>query len=315
METESHPGKTLVNTEIQYCENCDKDARDGVVFYNANLHSSFQEFGGDANGLHGDGYTCSNCGITDMHEPPRRSVQMLVDTARLAKQTPKPGFKGTYRRRAHINERLSSAHLVDPIICSEDLSAIQEQFDREIERNWIFRLQFEARRITKRDVQTVLRRLDKRHKGRRNFCVKYLEKWKTLKAHFEGKAALKYSYEQTGAVGAMFVKISNAWDRLQPPWDKEKRESWKFPERRHIINFNFIFRRIHTLLGPEYKKFDKEYPIPRNEKAIARLWVWWRAICKEADLPEDEEDVGQGFQPQGEKTKQITIDKWLKSKT
>lgn len=307
METESAEATVLVNKEILFCDNCDKDARDNVFFFTR---------GGDYfdDTVHSDGYVCGNCGITYMAEPPRRVVQVHVSAATIAKQNPRPGFKGTYRRRAHINERLSSAHLVDPVICDEDLLTIKNTFLSETRRNWLFGLRYRSKLIGKRDIQTILRRIDKKVKTpvKRNFCVKYLEKWKTLKHYLEGSEPLKYTYEQTGAVGAMFVKISNAWDDLQPPADKETRKSWKFSDRRHIPNFNFLFRRIHTLLGPEYKKFDKEFPVPRNEKAIKKLWVWWRAICEKANLPENEEDKGQGYIPHLTKTKQTDLDQWIK---
>lgn len=289
--------------EVEFCENCDKDIRHGVYFV-------FDS--------RSDDHICTNCGNVYRNEgAPRRLIRyssrgVVLDNATPG-TIPAHGSKNTYNRRAHINERLSSANIMDPIISTEDFAQIKKEFERFLRTNWFFRQRAERRRLDKRDVQSILRSIDKRAE-KRSFCVQYLEKWKSILAdllHFEPE---KYSYDETGVVGAYFQMISNAWNTMQPPHDKQARGTWKFKERRHCPNFNFLFQRIHCLIGSDMpKRYDKEFPIPKNPKAVERLWRWWEAIAAHLNLPFNEKNVGQGYSKQKAKSlQQQRLDKWLK---
>jgi hypothetical protein len=301
--------------EVEYCDLCDGDIRTATYF----LYDSRSA-----------DWICSTCGNASQSAPNLRSVKWYeLDMEKPSQtQVDKVRARGsTYNRRAHINERLSSANAVDPIIPKENFSRIVEETTALRRSNWFFNRKFETGRLDKRDIQTILRSIDKKiakeaitendvKLTKRAYCVQYLEKWKSIVADLLGKDPVKYTYAETGTVGAYFQLISNAWDSMQPPHDKSERKSWKFKERRHCPNFNFIFQRIHTLIGPEMcKKYNKEFPIPKNPHAVARLWTWWTAIAKYLNLPVDEKDCGQGFTHRPKKTfKQLNLLETWKNK-
>jgi hypothetical protein len=85
-------------------------------------------------------------------------------------------YKGTYNRRAYFSERLSAACLLEPDIPDDDKAKIQEAYNIYSNKNWIQRERRKTGSIHKRDIQQILRSLNKTYKTSR-FTTRYLEKW------------------------------------------------------------------------------------------------------------------------------------------
>lgn len=185
-------------------------------------------------------------------------------------------FKHQYRRQSHVVERLSAATLREPVIPAEHqqhirAAAVGKPCD------------------TKSDIQSILRSLDHAEEpvmtlkrcrvdglvGHVEVPVKwtamYLERWKSIRAmlrageHEESILANEIVVD----VASLFMRFSRLWDRWQPPQFKYERERWRFPERKHFPNFNFMFRVCFELLRLEYD--PQEWPIPTKHKCLQRL--------------------------------------------
>lgn len=187
-------------------------------------------------------------------------------------------FKGTYARRAHLNERLSAVLLSDPELSGEVKQLLQIYWTKLCSRDYWTQLRFKQHLINKGDIRKLLRFIDSREMPRKKYTIQYLEKWKSIREFLTGQKGLVYSPEQVSKVGSVFMKLSGIWDFWQPPAWKKERTVWKFKERKHFPNFNFIFRKIHSLLGEEYKKFNQDFPLPANLNSRKKLERYWQAI-------------------------------------
>ena len=290
--------------------------------------------------IHSDTVVCRDCGFDYGGElPPERScsddVPPLVYEVETTPELPPCGekctgqchrkagkirvvFKGTYRRRAHINERFCSSVLCDPIH-PDALVEIENEY-REIQgKNYLFGLRAFSGQCNKLDIRIILRSLEKKGKTFTRYTKEkepyestawtttFLERFKSIGKYLTSRDNYPlYNATDVAKVGVYLQKFSTIWDQWQPSGDREKRETWKFKERKHIPNLNFLYQRIHELLGPDYKKFNREFPVPVNSSAVKKLWTYWREIAKEANVPYRGQDFGQGFQEKQEK--QTTLD-------
>lgn len=276
---------------------------------------------------HSDTYICTRCGFCYESglQPPDNGEQSaasaLVNTR---------SFKGSYRRGAHITERLKSAILQDPVVPEDVMDLIKQEWEHTQTKNYFAKLRAAQKLLRKSDIRQILRSLDKRFKDLRqvpfferiiklnpkstlNFSTVFLERWKSIAAELTQSSLPVYSPHQAIKVGSMLIKLSSVWDYWQPPSrraDGSFRQVWKFTERKHIPNLNFLFQRVHELLGPEYTVFNSEFPIPTNPQALRRLWRYWREMAKAVNVPLRGMDRGQGFKEPV--FKQLTLKNFIK---
>jgi hypothetical protein len=86
---------------------------------------------------------------------------------------------------------------------------------------------------------------------KRRFASRYLEKWKSVKAMLLDVELPRMEAEQLCRVGARLMAYSSLWDLFQPPAHKDDRSVWKFPERKHFPNINFMVCNIMDELTAE----------------------------------------------------------------
>lgn len=195
-----------------------------------------------------------------------------------------------YTRRAHLMERVASATLQDPTVPEEDNGLIYEQYLVSSRRNWFTNARLRAGYIRKPDIQHVLRSLDHQHATSR-FTIGYLEKWKSIKYMILERQKIctpadapKYSLDLVVNVCLIFLRFSALWDRWNPSSRKEDRENrWKFKDRKHFPNFNFMFRLIHRILG--VKQFDADFPLPKTPTSLKNCRKYAAAMCRELNVP------------------------------
>jgi hypothetical protein len=184
----------------------------------------------------------------------------------------KHAYKGSYDRRAYIVERLRAACLRDPQVPPEDQQLIQQEYIRQAQTNWIERQRADKKYITKRDIQNVLRSLDKQYKlktGKKGtYATRYLEKWKSIKA-FLGAPVKVYTPEQVAKVGARLMRFSSQWNLYQPAAHAKDRDVWIFKNRKDFPSINFMIRRIHQDL--KLKGMDADFPIPQTTSSKKQL--------------------------------------------
>jgi len=200
-------------------------------------------------------------------------------------------FRGSYNRRAHINERMYAHCLREPLICRHDSDIIQTKLEHHMFNNTGYTLS-NATMPTKRDIQHVLRSIDKQNlHPQTKWCKKYLERWKSIAEVFMNPqhvdyperptVQITYTPQELSMVGQLFIAFSNVWDRWQPPRMKYNRSTWKFPDRKHFPNFNYIFCKIHDLIG--CSEHNVYFPVPHS--ADRKLSVFFDSMCKELGIP------------------------------
>lgn len=72
-------------------------------------------------------------------------------------------FKDTYDRQAHFDERILQHTMQEPLIRESDLKVITDEYMRYSDSNPFRKQRFEQRRINKKDIQHILRSIDKRN--------------------------------------------------------------------------------------------------------------------------------------------------------
>lgn len=215
-----------------------------------------------------DEYLCGRCGFVFGHCDPvpvdeRRKIEMAMGCTR------KHGELHSYKRRAHLVERLSAGTGREPAIKQEHQQLICERFC-EMYADYVARHADERNYgITKRDIGRVLRSLDAQH-THRLFCVRYLEKWKTIRACvLTDGLGLPHrerfmSEDLVVRLGAAFMRLSDIWDSLQNP--RQPATQWRFSRRRHFPNFNYtIWRLLHYLVPAdqhETEEWTDAWPLP-----------------------------------------------------
>ena len=113
---------------------------------------------------YGDLLACSRLDQTRVDE--------IGDNPKTSK-TPKI-YKGTYHRHAYLMECLSATCLREPNINDDDKNKIKEEYELHSERTW-FHQRKRQRLISKKDIQTILRSLNKKN-NTKIFTTHYLEK-------------------------------------------------------------------------------------------------------------------------------------------
>ena len=104
----------------------------------------------------------------------QRRVEEISDNPKASK-SPKI-YKGTYHCHAYLMECLSAACLREPNINDDDdKSKIKEEYELHSEKSWFHQQRKWQRLISKKDIQTILRSLNKKN-NTKIFTTCYLEK-------------------------------------------------------------------------------------------------------------------------------------------
>lgn len=190
------------------------------------------------------------------------------------------GNKGTYKRMVHITERISAHNRREPKIPAHHLDTIEHFHLLLKKRNWIYRKLFENKIPTKKEIQTLLRFVD-RHQEEysRNYCHLYLEKWESLIEELENIERPVFSALEAAQIAVLMMKFSNLWDEWQPA-DGQRRKR-KFQERKHFPNINYAFRQALHLLN--LHKFDNAFPVPVT--SLETLNHYWQKMCHQLKIP------------------------------
>ena len=190
------------------------------------------------------------------------------------------GNKGTYKRMVHITEHISAHNHHAPKIPAHHLDTIKHYHLLLKGRNWIYRKLFESRIPTKKEIQTLLRFVD-RHQEEysRNYCHLYLEKWESLIEELENIERPVFSALEAAQIAVLMMKFSNLWDEWQPA-DGQRRKR-KFQERKHFPNINYAFRQALHLLN--LHKYDNAFPVPVT--SLDTLNRYWEKMCHQLNIP------------------------------
>jgi hypothetical protein len=231
--------------------------------------------------------TCTNCGLIygrgnllypiEVDEPEPEPSETM-DQEEVLDEGKVRQFKGTYERRAHLNERLSAVLLSDPVLPDDVKELVRKYWDRLVRKDYWTQLRFKQNLINKRDIRKLLRFIDEKENPEKKLTIQYLERWKSIREFLTGEKGVTYSVDQVSRVGSVFLRISGIWDFWQPSSWKKERTVWRFKDRKNFPNFNFVFHKIHSLLGPEYKKFNNDFPLPANPTSRKKLEKYWGTI-------------------------------------
>lgn len=250
-----------------------------------------------------DWYVCMECGLvcTDLCD-----AQVVEEYCKLVVPQGKKPFQNSFNRRVHIMERISATQRKDPEICQEDALQLQIYHELYQERDYFYRERAKAKCLNKKDIQKLLRFVDKLEKENgKKWCKLYLEKWNSILEILEGIQLPTYSYEEIARIVSLLLRFSNLWDIWQPPTDRETRERWKYKDRKHFINYNFAFQKMHKLLNIKGK--NMLYPKPTTIASLKKLEKYWQDMCMELGLPVDVTKQGQPIYLSNKKRKQLTL--------
>lgn len=202
----------------------------------------------------------------------------------------------------------------EPVVPEEDQELIKFYHEQLLEHDIIYRKFTEAKRLTKREVQFLLRFVDaaenlsnpnpqtyrelafairnKRKKDKyqhlfkleeepttkkKKYCRLYLERWNSIVEFLIGIEYPTYTGFDVPKVGDLLRKYSNLWDEWQSPaYKDEKITKWKYPDRFHIPNLNFMFNQIHEMLG--LQKHNKYFPLPTTKTSVKKLRKYWQEM-------------------------------------
>jgi hypothetical protein len=229
--------------------------------------------------------TCMECGevLTEMHWNDLMACSAYVEPGMEPEQPQESvvskSFKGTYHRRAYLMERLSAACLREPDINDDDKRKIISEYEAYSQQSWFHKQRYNKRIIDKRDIQSILRSLNKKN-NTKLFTTRYLEKWKSIKVLLGGTVKV-YTPEQLAKVGAKLMQFSGKWDFMQPASDQEKRLHWYFKNRKDFPSVNYMIRLIHRELG--IKGMDGDFPVPITVSSLKQLRRYTRKL-----LPNDQ---------------------------
>lgn len=224
-----------------------------------------------------DSTICTACGFVnaDMHwlEYSSLPIPIAPETGEGPTDVPvqprKKICKFSYHRPAYLTERLRQSRLGEPRIPKEKLDLIQQEYEEFSHRNYFQNLRKRDGIINKRDIQFVLRSLDRKlSPKKKEYTTKYLEKWMSIKK-FLGGAVRTYTYEEYVKVGTRLAKLSQKWDINQPRSRKDTRDNWIFKQRMDFPGFNFLTQRINKQLG--IKGMGSAFPLPVTKPALKKL--------------------------------------------
>ena len=123
-----------------------------------------------------------------------------------------------------------------------------------------------------------------------------------------------YTVEEASKVGSLFMLFSNLWDEWQNPLDRTDRTSWRFKNRKHIPNMNYLLCQIHWLLGIPYH--NRCFPVPTTKNSLSKIKHYYQEMLKEllnrGSLNSIVEDKKLQLLTEV-KYKQLTIDTWITS--
>lgn len=182
------------------------------------------------------------------------------------------GYLGTYERQAHFSERLAQARLLEPEVPLRRRLIILEEHERHAGRQPL-----EGRCLlvhtTRASINEALHRLDARRADQfSSWTMKYLEKWRSLRAWMCGLApeeGAAFSFNNAIAIGTLCTMMSNVWNKWNPPDKRLFRSECRFPERSHFPSYNATFRAIFKVLEIPY--VPEEWPMPSSEKNVRLL--------------------------------------------
>ena len=225
-------------------------------------------------------------------------------------------YKGGYRRRVFITERLLQSLRKEPRICEDHMDIIKSHHTLLHKKNMFYSYACKKNSISKKQVvRSLLRSIDEyfdkktrerveryilEPKEKSTFCKQYLEKWATIAETVLEVKMPVYSDVEYAAVGVILEHFSNRWDYWQP-MSREKRniedskeraawkERWKFKDRKHFPYINHAVRYVHKLLG--LTKYDYLFPLPKSKLTIKKNKKYLDAICRELNIVPPEINV------------------------
>jgi hypothetical protein len=206
------------------------------------------------------------CGLADII----RSIENRIFDGKV--------YKGTYQRKVHLTERFREHNRDDPDILPEDLSKIYKQHEYLRSSDYFYGWIANSNEFGKKEIQRLLRSVD-RQEGTKKYSRLYLERWNSLCDALEGVRKPVYTLIQASKVGVLFMMFSNLWDEWQNPRDRETRESWRFKDRKHIPNMNFLLCRIHDMLDIGYH--NKCFPIPTTRSSLNKIKRYYTEMLNE----------------------------------
>jgi hypothetical protein len=186
------------------------------------------------------------------------------------------GNRHTFKRVVHFNERARQFQRNSPDIPHDVQLEIIEESERLVLKDPFYALAVKQNKLTKRDIQKLLRSLDRRNPGKK-YCRLYLEKWTTICDGLCDKQIPLFTPDKLATFGAIFTEYSDIWDQ----WQKAKPQSLKkFKHRSHFPNYNFMFQQILKMCSLE-KEFARFFPLPTTRGANTKLRLYFSEMCKE----------------------------------
>jgi hypothetical protein len=215
--------------------------------------------------------TCTQCGAMLDSIGWAEYIQMVPPPPKDADAKTKRKYKGTYNRRAYIVERIAASCMCEPEIKpDEHKDIIKAEYEKYSNRSYFERLRAQNKLINKKDIQSILRSIDKRN-GNSKFTTKYLEKWKSIK-NMLGAQVRVYTPEESIRVGSSLCQWSGLWNDAQPPSraeDPPEQRPWVFKYRKDFPSLNYMIRRLHKKHG--IKGMDSSFPLPVTKGSTGKL--------------------------------------------
>lgn len=140
---------------------------------------------------------------------------------------------------------------------------------------------------------------------------RYLERWNTLVKEITGRTLPLFNEQEVADVLTQLKQYSDAWNTMQDPrCERNRREQWRFPKRKHFPNFNFamceVLKRLQKTLKwnpntdawePVVRPgFQRGFPLPTTPSSLKRLREYWNAL-----------EQHLGYIPRERKLRQITL--------
>ncbi len=211
---------------------------------------------------------CRHCVEQDYHE--------ITLECSVKKGKKPPSF--SYYRPVYFNEKFSGSSREEPRPTGNDLRTIIHYHKVLYLSNSFYQRAVDKQCLTKKSIQALLRFINNQD-GTNKWSKLYLENWNVLIKLLSNKELPVYTRTERATIAEYMNKISGLWSFWQPITD-DTRKSWRFPERKHIPNTNFLIRQLHKLLKFP-KKYDILWPIPTTEKCLQELHYYWNEILLE----------------------------------
>jgi hypothetical protein len=107
---------------------------------------------------------CMQCGLVQSNDITYCTFDDLVDLIENQCGHSGSDFRSSYQRKVHLTERLREHNRQDPCIPDSDLTDIRREHKRLYRRSVFYRLLADNKRFGKKEIQSLLRSVDRRKK-------------------------------------------------------------------------------------------------------------------------------------------------------